>query len=175
MGPRQPATPLGAIVRGYAAGAAGIVAMDLLMYGRYRRAGGEQALADWEFSAGLDGWEKAAAPAQVGRRLVEGLFQVELDPRWARVTNIAMHWIYGLGWGAEYAIVAGSFRVPAVRSGLALGGAVWASGYVVLPLAKLYQPVWEYDAATLAKDLSAHLVYGVATAATFRLLSGRPR
>jgi hypothetical protein len=31
----------------------------------------------------------------------------------------------------------------------------------------------EYDAETLWKDLSAHLVYGVATATTFRVLPRR--
>ena len=46
-----------------------------------------------------------------------------------------------------------------------------ASSYAVLPLAKLYKPIWEYDRKTLAKDLSAHLAYGLATAAAFRLLT----
>ncbi|MBV8998035.1 MAG: hypothetical protein JO304_03180, partial [Solirubrobacterales bacterium] len=42
-----------------------------------------------------------------------------------------------------------------------------------LPAAKLYQPIWDYDAKTLANDLSAHLVYGLATAITLRWLSPR--
>jgi len=42
---------------------------------------------------------------------------------------------------------------------------------VVLPLAGLYKPIWQYDAKVLAKDLGAHCVYGLGTAATFRLLS----
>jgi hypothetical protein len=50
---------------------------------------------------------------------------------------------------------------------------VWGSGYVVLPAAGLYQPIWEYDRRTLANDLSAHLVYGLTTAAVFRALSPR--
>ncbi len=85
-------TPLGALARGVLAGAAGTAAMDLLMYRRYRKEGGDQPLADWELSAGVDDWNAAAAPGQVGRRLVEGLFQVELEPRWARLTNNVMHW-----------------------------------------------------------------------------------
>jgi hypothetical protein len=48
---------------------------------------------------------------------------------------------------------------------------VVASDYVVLPLMKLYKPAWRYPVRTLADDLTAHLAYGVATAATFRLLS----
>jgi len=38
-----------------------------------------------------------------------------------------------------------------------------------LPAATLYQPIWDYDAKTLANDLSAHLVYGLATAAALRV------
>jgi hypothetical protein len=37
--------------------------------------------------------------------------------------------------------------------------------------ARLYKPIWEYDAKTLAEDLTAHLVYGFATATAMRLLS----
>jgi hypothetical protein len=37
----------------------------------------------------------------------------------------------------------------------------------------LYKPITEYDSATLAKDLAAHLVYGTTTGATFALLRGR--
>jgi hypothetical protein len=37
-------------------------------------------------------------------------------------------------------------------------------------IAQLGEPIWEYDYKTLAKDLSAHLVYGLATAATDQLL-----
>lgn len=161
-------TPLGVVGRGVLAGGAGTVAMDLLLYRRYRRGGGEERLVEWELSAGLDGWERAPAPAQVGRRIVEGLFQVELAPRWARPVNNVVHWGYGLAWGALYSLLAGSARVPRAAYGLVLGPVVWGSGYVVLPLAKLYKPIWEYDAATLAKDLSAHMVYGVTTAAAFR-------
>jgi len=44
---------------------------------------------------------------------------------------------------------------------------------VILPATKLYEPIWKYDLKTLASDLSAHLVYGLATATGMRLLSGR--
>jgi hypothetical protein len=45
----------------------------------------------------------------------------------------------------------------------------------VLPAAGLYKPIWEYDARVLAKDLRAHLLYGLTTAAVFRLTTGRVR
>ena len=53
--------------------------------------------------------------------------------------------------------------------GVPFGAAVWAGGYVVLPLLGVYKPIWKYDFETLRKDLSAHLVFGTATAAAFCL------
>ena len=167
-------TPLGALGRGMLAGAAGTAAMDLLLYRRYRRDGGAQAPMEWEFSAGVENWDGASAPGQVGRRLVEGLFQIELAPRWARLSTNVMHWGYGIVWGAQYGLFAGSVPKHRHGHGLVLGPVVFASGYVVLPLAKLYKPIWEYDAETLSKDLSAHLLYGVVTAEAFRLSTWRP-
>ena len=35
----------------------------------------------------------------------------------------------------------------------------------------VYEPIWKYDVRTLGKDLGAHLIFGTATAAAFRLLS----
>jgi len=72
--------------------------------------------------------------------------------------------------GAQYGLVAGSLPCPRVRYGLPFGAGVWASGYVVLPAAKLYEPIWKYDVKTLGEDLSAHLVYGLVTAAAWRLV-----
>lgn len=161
-------SPLGTVARGLAAAAAGTLAMDLLWYWRYRRGGGASNFRDWEFSAGLDDWEKASAPGKLGKQIYEGVLRHDLPARWAAVTNNVMHWGYGVGWGAPFGIVAGSARTPRLSYGLAFGLLVWATSYVVLPLAKLYKPIWEYDTKTLRQDLSAHLTYGLATAATFK-------
>jgi hypothetical protein len=169
-----PPTPLGAIARGLAAGALGTAAFDAFLYARYRREGGESPLLDWELSKGLDNWDDAPAPAQVGRRLIEGALQVELAPEHARLVNNVTHWGYGLFGALQYGIVVGSLRgAPRILYGLPFGASFWSSGYVVLPVMKLYRPIWEYDAKVLAKDLSAHLVYGLATATAFKLLSPR--
>jgi Protein of unknown function (DUF1440) len=168
-------TPIGAVARGLLAGAVGTAAMDRFLYVRYRRGGGKERPEEWEFSEDLSGWEGAPAPAQVGKRLWEGLFQVELPPTRAELVNNVMHWAYGTLWGALYGIVAGSLPKRRVGYGLPFGAAVWAGDYVILPAAKLYKPIWQYDAKTLAKDLTAHLVYGLATAAAMRLLSANTR
>ncbi len=161
-------------MRGAVAGAAGTLAMDAVWYLRYRKGGGTQPFAEWEFSSGLSSWDGAPAPALVGKRLYEGLFQRELAPRWAGVTNNVTHWGTGIAWGVQYGVAAASISSPRTRTFIAsaLGPGVWGTSYVVLPLAKLYQPIWEYGVKTLARDLSAHMAYGCATATVFRVLGG---
>ena len=50
---------------------------------------------------------------------------------------------------------------------------MWATSYATLPLAGIYKPIWQYDVATLEKDLSAHLAYGAATGAALAPLLRR--
>ena len=161
----------GSVLRGVAASAGGTLAMDASLYGGYRRDGGDAGFASWEFSEGLVSWENAPAPALAGKRLLEGALHREVPPRYARLLNNVMHWGLGLAAGAAYGLVLGSRRQPKLWYGLPFGAAVWANGYVVLPQLGVYQPIWKYDLETLGKDLGAHLVFGTATAAAFRLLA----
>jgi hypothetical protein len=155
------------VTRGIAASALGTLSMDLFLYRRYRREGCESPFGDWESSAGLAAWEDAPAPAKVGKRMIEAITRRELSPKYARLVNNATHWGYGMSAGAPFGLLAAS---PKLRYGPPFGASVWASGYVTLPLLGVYKPIWKYDLTTLAKDLSAHLVYGTATAAAFRVL-----
>ena len=166
---RSQPTPLGALLTGLVAGAVGTAAMDLVQFARYRHGGGNDRLLAWEFSAALKDWEQAPAPAQIGRRVVEGVFQRQLPPQRAALVNNLMHWGYGIAWGGLFGLVAGSLRAPKVRHGLALGATVWSASYVLLPLAGLYRPIWEYDAKVLATDLGDHLAYGLGVAGAYRL------
>jgi Protein of unknown function (DUF1440) len=168
-----PMTPVGALARGLAAGAVGTLALDLVVFARYKRGGGKSRFREWEFSSDIHSWEDAPAPAQVGKRLVEGLFLVRLPEHRARLVNNITHWGYGMFNAAQYGLVVGSLRTSRIWYGVPFGASVWGSSYVVLPAAKLYKPIWEYDRETLAKDLGAHLAYGLTTAAVFQLLSPR--
>ena len=163
-------TPLAAIVGGLLAGAVGTVALDTVQYVKYRRGGGKDSPLAWEF-APVDSWEKAPAPGQVGKRVIEGFTQRELPDRSAWLVSTIMHWGYGSANGAAYGVLAGSLRRPRASYGLPFGAVVWITGYIVLPEGGLYQPIWKYDAKTLAIDLSAHLAYGATTGAAFRLLA----
>ncbi len=167
-------SPLGAILRGAFAGAVGVAAMDAVLYARYRRAGGESPPLEWEFG-GESSWEAVTAPAQVGRRLYEGFTQSELPARRARLTNNLMHWGYGIGWATGYGMLAGTSDRPRVIWGPAFGASVWLSSYVLMPVAGLYKPIWQYDGMALWKDLTAHLAYGTTVAGVFRILAPRMR
>jgi hypothetical protein len=160
---------LDSIVRGADASAVGTLAMDGLLYGRYREGGGDSTFSSWESSSDVTGWENAAAPALVAKRALERFLKRPVSPRYARPLNNVMHWGFGLATGAAYGLLVGS-RKPKLWYGPAFGAAVWAGGYVVLPLLGVYKPVWKYDRETLGKDLGAHLVFGSVTAAAYRLL-----
>ena len=166
-------SPIGAVSRGLLAGVAGTVAMDFWQYVLYRRAGGKERLTQWEFSSDVKDWTDAPAPAQVGRRVVEGLFARKLPDERAALVNNVTHWAYGVSSAAAYGVLAGSLRRPRAAYGLVVGPTVWLAGYVVLPAAGLYKPIWEYDAATLSKDLLAHVVYGLSTGTVFSALVPR--
>jgi hypothetical protein len=159
------------VAAGALAGAIGTAAMDLLLYRRYRRDGGKESLWRWEFAGDVMSWEQASAPGRLGQKALRAVTGQQPPDQWARATTNIVHWATGIGWGAQYgALASTTSRLAWVRA-LALGPAAWLSGYVVLPLAKVYQPIWEYDAPTLARDLSAHLVYGTTASAAFATLA----
>jgi hypothetical protein len=163
---------LESMLRGAAASALGTLAMDAWLYRGYRHDGGSAAFPDWETSEGLVSWEDAPAPALVAKRFLEDVLGHELAPRYARLLNNVTHLGFGVATGAGYGLLLSARQKPKLSYGPPFGAAVWAGGYVVLPLLGVYQPIWKYDLATLAKDLGAHLVFGTATAAAFCLLAG---
>lgn len=163
-------TPLAAVFGGLVAGVGGTASMDTVRYVIYRRAGGRDGFLAWEFPS-VDGWEKAPTPGLVGKRLIEGFTGRKLPDRWASLTSTVAHWSYGSAWGALYGVLVGSLRRPDALYGLPFGVVVWASGYLVLPEAGLYKPIWEYDTKALAEDLGGHLAYGTGSGAGFWLFA----
>jgi hypothetical protein len=155
------------LASGALAGVIGTAAMDLVLYERYRRHGGKKGFWRWEFAGDVLSWQDASAPGQLGQRALRAAIGHEPPDAWARTTTNVMHWATGVGWGMQYGAVASiTSRHPWARA-LALGPVVWLSGYIVLPLAKVYKPIWQYDARTLGDDLSAHLVYGSVVSSAF--------
>jgi hypothetical protein len=136
---------------GALAAAVGTTAMDALLYGRYRRECGREELWPWESAVSVIGCDDFSAPGQLGRKALRLITGHEPPDEWARPTTNIGHWATGISWGMLYgALVSASSRQQWGRA-LALGPAAWFSGYIVLPLAKVYQPIWKYDTRTLAK------------------------
>jgi hypothetical protein len=163
-------SPLGAVARGLIAAAAGTAAMDTQQYLQYRSGSGTKDILTWEFG-GISSWDDVSTPGQVGKRIAEAWTGRPLSPRWAQLTNNLMHWGFGVQWGLPFGLVAGSTSLPAPVLGPPFGAAVWLFGYAVLPLGGFYQPLWAYDARTLARDLFHHVLYGAVTGITFEVLS----
>jgi hypothetical protein len=162
---------LRAALSGAAAGALGTAMLDLVEFRRYRRAGGSEPVVAWETARGVVKWDAASAPAQFGKWVDEEVTGHEPPDRWARTTTNVVHWATGMGWGVEFGVVNALWRRHSLALSAVLGPTAWLTGYLILPLAKVYKPIWDYDAPTLAKDLSAHIVYGSVTAACFAVLA----
>jgi hypothetical protein len=160
---------------GAVAGAGGTLAMDLVEFRRYQQGGGTSSFITWETAEGVDKWGNASAPGQFGKVVIERLTGHELPDSSARTTTNLVHWATGVGWGAQFGLLNGLSPGHRMALGLALGPTAWLSGYVILPLVKVYKPIWAYDRATLAKDFGTHVAYGAVTAAGFTALARRLR
>lgn len=137
-------TPLGAVAKGLFAGAAGTAVMTASQLAYYK----------------AYDVQPSDTPAQVGKRVIEGLLQRgPVGEEQMETLNNAMHWGYGTGWGVLYGLARPR---GGVRSGLLFGLSVWSASLVHLPAMKLSPPVWELEPASMVPDVGFHLVYGAA-------------
>ena len=169
--PRQHAQMKRALWTGAVSGAAGTAVMDLILFARYKRAGGTTRFVGWETSESAQSWNDASTPGQVGRRLVATLSGWEMPDSWARTTVNVVHWSTGVGWGVVFSVAGHNSRGRPLVTAPILGVSAWLTSYAILPVMKLYEPIWKYDARTLAKDLAVHLTFGAVTTVVFGELS----
>lgn len=115
------------VAGGAVAGAIATAAMDLLWYRRYRRDGGDNDLATWEFSTSVTGYDDddVPAPAQVGQRVARAV-GVDLDDSTVAAANSVVHWATGVGWGQFAGLAAAIVPAPALGVGIASRN-VWAA------------------------------------------------
>lgn len=172
-------TPLGAIVRGLAAGVVGTGFMTLAqtLPAKLQSSGGDSDGQDQQDGAqqpsAQEQWQQASAPAKVARRISEGVFDQPVAPKRIPLLTHGMHWGYGTGWGAVYGLTQGSVHAPPLRHGLVFGSVVWAMSYVQLVPMGLYEPPWKYAPKDIAMEVGYHLAYGLGLAGAFRLLDRR--
>jgi len=170
----KPRTPLGSVARGLAAGVIGTLCMTAWQELSSKLQAEAQDSVSGPETPTKDPWTEASAPAQVAKRIGEGVFQKKVSPDLIPLLTNLMHWGYGTGWGSVYGLAAGSARKPqGLRSGAAFGSIVWVMSYVQLVPMGLYRPPWKYPPKDLAMDLSYHLVYGFGVASAYRVLNPR--
>jgi uncharacterized membrane protein YagU involved in acid resistance len=115
-------------------------------------------------------WSEAPAPAQLAKKVSEGILHRRVVKRQAPlITNVA-HWTYGASLGAAYGLASLRGRRHPLPQGLVFGTAIWGLGYSMLSPLGIYEPPWRYPAKTLGVDLSYHLVYGLGVAAAYDAL-----
>lgn len=149
------------LLLGLAAGVAGTAAMTAYqeLVGRARGGG--------DGDGGAPTWDEAPAPAQVARKAAErAAGRTPPAERIPLLTN-AMHWAYGIGWGAVYGVVRSRLRARPFLHGPLFGTLVWLGSYAQLVPLGVYEPPWEYGPKTLATDWSYHVVYGLGVAGAF--------
>jgi hypothetical protein len=142
------------LARGLLAGAAGTAAMTAAQTA-YLKARGE---------------EPSTTPAEVGRRIVEGVLQRDVPEERMGALNNVMHWIYGTSWGVLFGLSRACRGSAPLADGARFAGVVWGASLVQLPAMGLAPPVWEYPPQQLASDVGFHLVYGVGVATAYAVL-----
>lgn len=147
-------SPLAAVGKGLVAGMAGTAAMTgyQLVVAKLRDSG------------------SSSAPAEVGRRVIEGVFQRSVPEGKNDALNNAMHILYGTSWGPAYGVAQSSLGLPAAHHGALFGTLVWGASLLALPAMKIAPPVWQTPPLEVALDLSYHLAYGLGVAAAYALL-----
>jgi hypothetical protein len=139
-------------------------------------AGGKHDARDWQEREEHQNANELAA--QAAAMIVAGR---PLRPDELRYAAPAMHYAFGAAVGILYGAVVGdrsrreSRSVPVVLSGVVLGTVLWATAdEIAMPLLGLSRPTTERGVERHLQSLTAHLVYGIVTAAVFSGMTRRP-
>lgn len=165
-------TPLGALVRGLAAGVVGSAAQDLFFRATRKIAPHTPREA---FSPPEREQIEETATQTVARRVSTHLLQRPLAPDEKPRAATAVHYAFGAALGGIYGLLRET--TPAMRGApgaLAYGFGAWMVGdNLVLPAFRLGAWPNAYPLKTHAYALGAHLVFGAAVSAAYAAM--RPR
>jgi hypothetical protein len=163
-----------AVLKAVLAGAAGTAAMTAHQQLRQRLGQHEtepEEGKDHPADEQADPWESAPAPAQVGRRLIEGALGRSVSPRAIPALTQVMHWSYGSMWGSVYAIARESVRARGPLLGPLFGLGVWTASYVQLVPLGIYEPPWTYPVKAVRDEIGYHVTYGSTVAVTYGMMA----
>jgi hypothetical protein len=158
---------LGAALKGAVAGLAGTAFMTAYQEA-YARSRGGSAVA--ESLKEPRTWAEAPPPAQLAKKVSEGVLGKRVTKRQAPLITSVGHWGYGATLGAGYGVAAARLGGNPALLGLAFGTAVWGAAYAALTPLGIYDYPWRTERSEVALGLSSHLVYGVGAAAVFDAL-----
>lgn len=114
---------------------------------------------------------KEDATVRAASAISEGLFHHKLSQRQKKVAGPVVHYAMGAVTGAIYGAAAELAPGVTRGAGLPFGTSVWlAADEVAVPALGLSAPPREHPPSVHALALAAHLVYGVSTEMTRRLV-----
>jgi hypothetical protein len=160
-------TPLGALVRGLAAGAIGAGAQSLFFFATSRLRP-EATRVPPELSRPEPQALDESRLETAARRTADGLMQRgPVDARVKTALGSMVHYGFGAAWGGVYGLARESMRM----SSLGFGAFVWmASDNLILPAFRLAAWPRHYSVKEHHYALQGHFVYGLGTAAAYALL-----
>ncbi len=115
--------------------------------------------------------EKESATVKAAEMVSEGAFDHKLTKKEKEIAGPAMHYAMGATSGAIYGVASSLAPISTFGAGIPFGAAVWLiADDVAVPALGLSKSPTEFPLSTHAYALSSHLVYGLATDLTRRLL-----
>jgi len=129
------------------------------------------------FQSNRDKWierelVKEEPTSALARRAAKTALGKELPEDQAKQLGNAVHWGYGIFWGAVYGVL--RKRVPAISAagGFPFGVALDAFGAgMLLPAFKLSPPATQFPVSTHLRDMTAHYAYAATTECVCATLS----
>jgi hypothetical protein len=160
-------SPLGALLRGLAAGAIGAGAQSLFFFATKKWRPSPTEIPPGSGKPEVEAIGETNIET-VARRTTEGLMRRgPLDAASKSAAGSLVHYAFGAAWGGLYGLARETTRV----SSLGFGAVVWmASDNLLLPAFRLTAWPARYSVKEHHYALQAHFVYGVSTAAAYAVL-----
>jgi hypothetical protein len=126
--------------------------------------------------SGAGGGRHAAKPVErLAGKIADDLFDKPLNKDQKQAVGQALHWAYGLGWGAFYGIMRSSLPLPGIVQGTLLAGTMGVTAATIIPSMRLTPPLDEIPDERKALQQAYILFYAWTTALIFGLLTRKKK
>jgi hypothetical protein len=122
--------------------------------------------------SGAGGGRNAAKPVErLAGKLAGDMFEKRLSKEQKQAAGQALHWAYGLGWGAFYGVMRSSLPLPGVVQGTVLGGIMGVTAATIIPSMRLTPPLGEIPIERKVLQQVYIFLFAWTTALIFGLLT----